>query len=80
MLQFGSLIIYVKNVLGFPGGSVVKNLPANAGDADSIPGLGIPWSKKWHSMQYSCPRNPRDSGAWQAVVHEVTMSQTQLGD
>ena len=40
MLQFGSLIIYVKNVLGFPGGSVVKNSPANAGDVDSIPGLG----------------------------------------
>ena len=39
MLQFGSLIIYVKNVLGFPGGSVVKNSPANAGDAAWIPGL-----------------------------------------
>ena len=26
--------------LGFPGGSVVKNLPANAGDRDSIPGPG----------------------------------------
>ena len=40
MLNFGSLIIYVKNVLGFPGGSVVKSSPANAGDVDSIPGLG----------------------------------------
>ena len=40
MLQFGSLIIYVRNVWGFPGGSVVKNLPAIAGDVDSIPGLG----------------------------------------
>ena len=36
---------------GFPGGTVVKNLPANAGDtgdAVSIPGLvKIPWRKKW---------------------------------
>ena len=33
--------------LGFPGGSVVKNLPANAGDMGSIPDLGrshMPWS------------------------------------
>ena len=27
------------NELGFPGGSVVKNLPANSGDSRSIPGL-----------------------------------------
>ena len=32
---------------GFPGGSRVKNLPAKAGDTDSVPGLGkIPWRKK----------------------------------
>ena len=28
------------SVKGFPGGSVVKNLPANAGDVGSIPGSG----------------------------------------
>ena len=36
-----------KNCLGFPGGAVVKNLPANAGDTGSSPGLGrshTPWS------------------------------------
>ena len=32
--------------LGFPGGSVVKNLPANAGDQGSIPGLGDPLEKR----------------------------------
>ena len=35
---------------GFPGGSVVKNLPAKAGDArdeGSIPGLGRSWRRKW---------------------------------
>ena len=31
---------------GFPGGSAVKNLPANAGDVDSIPGLGTPLQKQ----------------------------------
>ena len=32
----------------WPGGSEVKNLPANVGDADSIPGSGrFPWSRKW---------------------------------
>ena len=38
---------FKKNLVGFPGGSVVKNPPANAGDTDSIPGPGrshIPWS------------------------------------
>ena len=35
-------------VWGFPGGAVVKNPPANAGDAGSIPGLGkIPQGRKW---------------------------------
>ena len=35
-------------MLGFPGGAVVKNLPANAEDMGSIPGLGrFPWSRKW---------------------------------
>ena len=40
---FKKLFNYLKNYLkliSFPGGSVVKNLPANAGDSYSIPGLG----------------------------------------
>ena len=42
----------VKAFQVFPDGSVVKNPPANAGDTDSIPGLGIshmPWSNKAHA-------------------------------
>ena len=50
--------------VGFPGGSVVKNLPASAGDTGSIPGEG---SNK--PLQYSCLENPRDRGAWGAAVH-----------
>ena len=33
-------IFYNKNVLGFPSGAVVENLPANAGDTGSSPDLG----------------------------------------
>ena len=44
---------------GFPGGAVVKNLPANAegvGDAGSIPGSGrFPWSRKWQPTLYVLP-------------------------
>ena len=42
------MVIIKKSInSGFPSGSVLKNLPANAGDTDSIPGLGrshMPWS------------------------------------
>ena len=48
---------------GFPGGSVVKNLPANAGDAGSIPGLGgSPGEGRGNPLQYSCLGNSMDRG------------------
>ena len=60
----------------------VKNLPANAGDIrdmGSISGSGrSPRGGHGNSLQYSCLGNPMDRGAWQATVHEVTKSQTQL--
>ena len=54
----------------FPGGSVVKNLPASAGDGDSIPGLERS-SLKFEEMatQYLCLENPLDRGAWKATAH-----------
>ena len=59
----------------FPGGSVVKNLPVNAGDRGSIPGSGkFPREGNGNPFQYSCLRNPMDRGAWQAIVHRVTKS------
>ena len=62
---------------GFQGGSVVKNLPANAGDANSILGLGrSPGEENGNPYQYSCLENPMDRGAWQATVHGVSKSQT----
>ena len=61
---------------------VVKNLPANAGDATdahSIPGLGrSPEGGNGNPLQYPCFENPMDRGAWQATVHEVANSRTRL--
>ena len=61
---------------GFPAGSMVKNLPANAGDAGSIPRLGrSPWEGNGNLLQYSCLENPMDWGGWRATVHWVAKSQ-----
>ena len=66
---------------GFPGDSVVKNPPANAGDLGSIPGSGrSPGEGIGNSHQYSCLVNLMDRGAWRATVHGVTKSQTWLSD
>ena len=56
-------------VRGFPGDSVVKNMPANKGDASLIPGLGrSPGEANGKAFQYSCLENPMDRGGWQATV------------
>ena len=56
-----------------PGGSVVKNLPANAGDASSIPGSGrSPGEGNGNPLQHSCLENPMDRGAWQTTGHGIT--------
>ena len=61
---------------------MVKNPLANAGDlrdAGSIPELGgSPGGGYGHPIQYSCLENPIDRGAWWAIVHRVTQSQTQI--
>ena len=61
---------------------VIKNLPANAGDRrdmGSIPGLGrSPGGGYGNPLQNSCLENPKDRGAWQATVHTVAKSQTEL--
>ena len=49
----------------FPGGSAVKNLPAEEGDVGLIPGLGrSPGEGNGNPLQYSCLENPMDRGAW----------------
>ena len=61
---------------------VVKNLPANAGDArvtGSIPGSGRSCGVgNGNPLQCSCLENPRDGGAWWAAVYGVPQSQTRL--
>ena len=69
---------------GFPGGSAIKNLSDNAGDArdaGSIPGLGRSHGEgKGNPLQYSCLENSMDRGALWATVHGFAKSQTQLRD
>ena len=66
---------------GFPCGSVVKKLPANAGDMGSIPGSGRSLGgRNGNPLQYSCLGNSMDRGAWQAVVTGSQKSWTQLSD
>ena len=57
--------------LGFPGGSVLKNLPANAGDADSVVRLGKSARRGNGSpLQYCCLGSPTEE-VWWATVHGV---------
>jgi len=64
-------------MMGFIGGLVVQNPPANVGVAGSIPGLGrSPGEENSNPLQYSCLENPIDRGAWQATVDGFTESDT----
>ena len=67
--------------LGFPGGSVVKNLPAKAGaagDMGLIPGLErCPGEGNGNPLQCSYRENPTDKGAQQATVHGFTKNGTE---
>ena len=57
---------------GFPGSSVIKNLPTKAEDMGSTLGLGrYTREGNGNSLQYSCLGNPMDRGIWQATVHGV---------
>ena len=77
---------FIVGELGFPDGSVVKNLPANAGDASSVPGLArYSRERNGNPLQYSSPRKPMDRGAWLAtspwchkrVGHDLVTKQLQ---
>ena len=57
---------------GFPGGTVVKTVPANAGDVGSISGSGrSPGEGNDNLLHYSCLGNPVNRGARWAIVHGV---------
>ena len=58
--------------MDFPGGSMVKNPPANEGDVNLIPELGrSSGERNGNPLQYSCLENAMDRGAWWATVHGV---------
>ena len=65
--------------IGFPGGAVIKNLPASAGDArdvDLILGSGrFPGVGNGNPLQYSCLENSRYWRVWQATVHGLSQNQ-----
>ena len=61
--------VYQFTKRGFPDDSVIKNLPADAGDTSSIPGSGrSPVKRNGNSLHYSCLGNPWD---WLAIIHGV---------
>ena len=72
-------------IKGFPGGTVVKNLPANAGDArdkGSIPGLRrCPWSRKWQPTpiflpgKLHCQRSLAGYSPWSHKELDMTMTE-----
>ena len=67
--------------MGFPGGTAVKNPPANAGEPVMIPGSGRSAGEgDSNSRPYSRLGNPVDRGASQATVHGVTKSRTRPSD
>ena len=67
---------------GFPGGTMLKHPPANAGGAryaGSIPGSGrSPGVDNGNPQQHFCLENSMDRGPWQATVHGISKSQTWL--
>ena len=62
----------VRTKVGFPDGSGVKSLPANAGDASLIPGSGrSSGEENGNPLQYSCLENHMDRGVWWVTAHRV---------
>ena len=67
--------------LGFPSGSNGKEPSCNVRDPCSIPGSGRSSGEgNGNPLQYSCLQNPMHRGAWWAIVHETTKTQTRLSD
>ena len=71
----------MRELEGFPGGSVVKNPPVNAGDVCSIPESGrFHGEGNGNLLQCSSLENPKDRGVWLATAHGFAKSWTRLSD
>ena len=67
--------------MGFLGGSDGKDSACNAGDLESISGLGkSPVGGNGNPFQYSCLENSMDRGAWWVTVHGVAKHRTRLSN
>ena len=78
-----AVVEWVRNMVGFPGGSVVKNLPASAEMQETqVWSLGLedPLEEDGNSVQYSFQGDPMDREAWQATVPGFPNNQTWLGN
>ena len=66
--------------LNFPSGTVVKNLPANAGNARDMGSILMSGRSirvgNGNPFQYSCLENSMDRGARRPIVHGVAKSQS----
>ena len=75
--------VFIRSVCkkDFPGGWNLKESDCNAGNTGSIPGKGrSPGEGNCYPLRYSCLENSMDRGAWRAIVHGITKSQTRLRD
>ena len=69
-VHFYGYTSHCESTEGFPGGSVVKNLSANAGEEGSVLGLGrFSWGRKWHPALVCLPGESHGQGAWWTIVH-----------
>ena len=77
----GSHLTFTNQIIGFSRGSMAKNPPASVEDVDSVPDPGrSSGGENGNPLQCSCLENPIKRGAWWAVVHGVTRSQTRLNN
>ena len=71
--KYGQSRYHINKISDFPGGSMVKNLPANAGDMGSMLGSGrSPGGEHDNLLQYSYLGNSMVRGAWWAIPHGIT--------
>ena len=74
------MLLYTRH--SWPHGSVVKKLPANAGDAGDV-GPCVrknPWRRKWQPTPVFFPRKFHGQGLWCATIHRVAKSEMRVSD